>query len=136
MAINRGGLAALYNGTTKIADCTNATVSAELGLRDATTKDSSTWVDNLEGLASWSMTGEFYFDEGTLGDDDGADDLFTLLSGRTSLTAMYSPEVSGDSKYSGTGYVTSWSKTSGIDSDNESYSITITGTGALTQATV
>lgn len=131
--INRGGLAAIYVDSTKVAHSTNATLSIELGVRDATTKDSSVWVDNLEGLANWSVEGDFYFAEDA---GEGFSELFSDLSGRTTVTVMYSTEVAGDNKYSGTAYVTSLSRSAGIDSDNETFSASFTGTGALTEATV
>jgi hypothetical protein len=64
------------------------------------------------------------------------DELFTsYLATRTVLTVMFSTEVSGDLKYSGSAWLTSLS----IDApneDNTTYSMSFSGTAALTQASV
>jgi len=131
--VNRGGLAAIYVADVKVAYSTSATLNIELGVRDITTKDSSTWIDQAEGLASWSMDCDNLFAEDAA---EGFSDLFSDLSGRTSVTVMYSSEVTGDLDYSGTAYVTSLSRSSGLDSDSETYTASFTGTGSLTEAAV
>lgn len=130
---NRGGLCAIYVDGVKVTHSTNASLSVELSTRDVTSKDSSGWTENAEGLKSWSITGEFFFAENAT---EGFTHVYADLDGRTTVTAMYSSGVSGDKKYSGSAYVTSLSRSSGIDSDTETWSITLTGAGALTEGTV
>ncbi len=131
--INRGGLSALYEGGVKITHLTNASFSIDLGVRDATSKDSSVWIDNLAGLGSWSMDGEAWFAENAT---EGYEELFDLMIARTAVTIKYSSAVADDIEYSGTGYITGLVRSSALDSDNESYTVTVTGTGALAKATI
>ena len=59
----------------------------------------------------------------------------SYLATRTELTVMFSTEVSGDYKYSGSAWLTSMSMDS-PNEDNTTYSLSFSGTGALTQAAV
>lgn len=131
--IQRGGLAAIFVGGVKITHLTNVTLNLDLGVRDATSKDSVIFMDNLPGLASWSMDGEAWFaEDGTF----NYEDLFDSQIARTQVTVLYSSAVTGDIEYSGTAIITNLSRTAALDSDNESYTVSLTGNGALAKATV
>lgn len=130
---NRGGLAAIYIAGVKVTHSTNATLSISQDVRDVTTKDVSRWKSNLEGLASWEISGEFFYAEDAT---EGFTHSFADLNTGTAVTAMYSTGVSGDKTYSGSAYITSMSRTAGTDSDTETWSITLTGAGTLTEGTV
>ncbi len=134
--IKNGTLTALYvfvnNVATKVAYLTNTEFSIEMATRDASNKDSAGWQDILEGQKSWSMSGDAQFAEDAA---YGYDDLFTLLSNRTKVLVMVSSEVNGDKRYKGQGYITSLSRTAPTE-ESETYSISISGTGTLSQYTV
>jgi predicted secreted protein len=131
--INRGGLAAIYKSTTKVTHCTNVSFSVDFETRDVTTKDSTTWKDFLSGMGEWTASGEFYLAEDAA---LGFSDLYEDMIARTAITFMYSSEVTGDDKYSGPAYITNMTRTSSIDSESETYSISLKGQSGLTKAAV
>jgi predicted secreted protein len=125
-------LISIYAGTTKIANITSATLSMTHALREITSNDSAGWEAYAGGKRGWEMSGDSLFTF------DGAytfDDLFALIDGRTTITAKFSTEVTGDKKYSGTAYLTALSAT-GSTEENETYSFTLKGSGAIAEATV
>lgn len=122
----------VYIGSDVIAHSTSHSLSLTHDARDATTKDSAGWTAKLEGLRSWELSGE-----GLVAYDGIYDttDLFALYSNRTTATVKFSTEVSGDSYWSGTAYLTALSMDSPTE-DNVSMSFTFAGTGVLTLAVV
>lgn len=130
---NRGGLAAIYVDGVKVGYSTNASISIEMGTRDVTTKDSDKYVENLEGLISWSASGDFIFAEDAT---EGFEELFDDVDNRRTVTFLWSTNVSGDVTLGGNAYVTSLNRTAGIDSDTETFSASFTGAGTLTKSTV
>lgn len=131
--INRGGLAAIYIAGVKVTHSTNATLSISQDVRDVTTKDTSRWKTNLEGLASWEMSGDFFFAENAT---EGFTHSFADVNTGAAVTVMWSSGISGDKTYSGSAYITSMSRTAGTDGDSETFSISFTGAGTLTEGTV
>lgn len=134
--INNGTLTALYvqvAGTpTKVAHLTNTEFSFEMATRDASTKDSGGWQDILEGQKSWSVSAECFFAEDAT---YGYDELFDAMNSREKVLILVSSQVNGDNKYKGQGYVTSLSRSAGVE-ESETYSISITGTGAINEYVV
>ena len=130
-------LLAMYidvSGTnTKIAHATDASVSLSHAVRDASTKDSLGWQDNLEGQKSWtaSVDGNLAFDA-----TYGVTDLETAFMNRTTVTIVFSTEVTGDTYWSGSAYIDNMDLDSSGVEGNATYSISFTGTGAITSATV
>ena len=131
----RGGYCAIYIDTVKIAHSTNASFEMSMSTRDTTSKDVSGYETRAEGLLTWSMSGDFYFAEDAAA-GAGFEDLWDDMHARTSVTALYSNANTGDVEYSGTGWITSLSRSGGIDSDNESFSVSLEGTGAIAKATI
>jgi TP901-1 family phage major tail protein len=125
----------IYTGTTpsKVAHCTGVSISLSHEPRETTTKDSGGWSEKLEGLRSWEGSGE-----GLVAFDDvnGGLALTNSLLNRTPLTVVFTTNQTGDKKYTGQGYVTSLEISSPESEDNVTYSFSITGTGALIEATV
>ena len=127
--------------TQPIAFSQNAKLSIKAATRGISSKDSGVWEESQVGKLSWEMSSDALYSMGVTGTTNEANDLFTLMSGRT-------PIYVGFSKYTGT--VPSWSPAASIkytgmaiitalditanDGDNVSYSISLTGTGALTYA--
>jgi len=131
--IMRGGYCAIYNNTAKVAHSVSANLDISMNTRDATTKDTATWEDKLEGLLNWTASGEFLFAEDAT---EGYEDLYDDMIARTTVTVLYSNANTGDVEYSGSAYITSLSRNGATDNDNESFSVTFEGTGALSKATI
>ena len=125
----------LYTGSTlvAVAHCNGASLSMTHDPRDITTKDSSGWQELLEGLRSFELSGE-----GLVAFDDvnGGLALTSSLLNRTQLVIALQTNVTGDTKWSGSGYVSSLEVGSPGQEENVTYNFTIRGTGALVQGTV
>lgn len=125
------------SGTTYdiIGRATSASLSVSMETRDTTTKDSAGWQENLEGLKSWSLSGDGLVTYSITGDYDTPDDLFTLLSNRTLVNVKFGSATSGEIDYTGDAYLVSYEQEAGVE-ENVTYSFSFTGTGTLTQASV
>jgi predicted secreted protein len=116
-----------------IGKMTNASLSVTMGTRDVSTKDSSGWMEVLEGQKSWTLSGEglvVYNNSGKATPDD----IYGYLSGRTLLYVEFGSTATDEKYYSGTGYVTEFSTDAGVE-DNVTFSFSFQGTGTLTQGT-
>jgi predicted secreted protein len=102
-------------------------------VRDVTTKDSAGWRELLGGLKSWSLSGEGMVTY-NLTSKAGFADLFGHMNSRTRLYFRFGSTTSGEKQYKGHGYLTSLSQDGGVE-DNNSFSFSIEGDGALTEAT-
>jgi TP901-1 family phage major tail protein len=124
-------------GTTYdiIGRATSASLSVSMETRDTTNKDSAGWQENLEGLKSWSLSGDGLVTYSITGDYDTPDDLFTLLSNRTLVKVKFGSATSGEIDYTGDAYLVSYEQEAGVE-ENVTYSFGFTGTGVLTQASV
>mgnify|MGYP003147370469 CR=1 FL=1 len=133
----------VYQGTTLVAYATSGSISINHSTRDISSKESLGWKEQMEGQRDWEVSVEglvafLAAGGGAVGGktiDELLDDYMLGSAGRGSLTVMFSTEVTGDFKWSGTAWITSVS----IDSpneDNTTYSVSFSGTGALTQAAV
>ena len=131
--------AGVFNGTnlvlkvegTVVGHTTSCTLSVNLDVADATTKDSSGWSEGIAGLKS----GEISFD-GLVdySDANNAEQLLDLLIARTQLTAIFGTVVSGDSIYTADGFISSLEQTGEMESA-VTFSGTITITGAIVKST-
>ncbi len=118
-----------------IGRATSASLSVSMETRDTTTKDSAGWQENLEGLKSWSLSGDGLVTYSITGDYETPDDLFTLLSNRTLVKVKFGSATSGEIDYTGDAYLVSYEQEAGVE-ENVTYSFGFTGTGVLTQASV
>lgn len=118
-----------------IGRATSASLSVSMETRDTTNKDSAGWQENLEGLKSWSLSGDGLVTYSITGDYDTPDDLFTLLSNRTLVKVKFGSATSGEIDYTGDAYLVSYEQEAGVE-ENVTYSFGFTGTGVLTQASV
>jgi len=131
----------VYNGTnlilSVIADggtlaavghTTSCTISLTNDMADATTKDSSGFSESIAGLIS----GEISFD-GLMDytDSNGGTELAGFLLGRTKVDFSYGTTATGDTVYSGEGFLTGLEITGEMESA-VSYSGTIQITGTIT----
>lgn len=125
------------DGTTYdiIGRATSASLSVSMETRDTTNKDSAGWQENLEGLKSWSLSGDGLVTYSITGEYDTPDDLFTLLANRTLIKVKFGSATSGEIDYTGDAYLVSYEQEAGVE-ENVTYSFGFTGTGELTQASV
>lgn len=118
-----------------IGKCTSCSLTVSRDVRDITTKDSSAWRELLTGLKSWSLSGEGLVTYNTETDIDKPNDLYTLLNNGTKIKVKFGTTNAGDYDYTGDCYITSYEQEAGVE-DNNTYSFSLEGTGALTQAVV
>lgn len=124
-------------GTTydTIGKLTSCSLSVSLDTRDTTSKESSGWAEKLAATRSWSMSGEGLVTYNAETDVDKPNDLFTLLSNRTKIKAKFGSTTTDEFDYEGDCFITAYEQEAGVE-ENVTYSITLDGTGSLTQATV
>ena len=128
-----------------IAYATSASLSVNMDLRDSTTKSSLGWQENLAGLKSWEMSGDAFVElsAATATGNDPFKEGTEVDSTLKNVSSIYDSWAAGlpvtvafgnDTKeYYGQAIITSISIDAGVE-ENATYSISLTGTGALTQA--
>jgi predicted secreted protein len=127
-----GTLLNVYIDNVIIGCATSSELSVNVDLADATCKDDGGWADHIHGLRDWSVsTDGLVAYDGT----NNIGDLYTLLSGRTSVTLKFTTNVSGDLVFSGEASVASISVSAEMEAA-VTYSVEFTGKGPLTKATV
>ena len=130
----------IYDGATLVAYATSGSVSINHSTREISNKESAGWKEIMEGQRDWEMSCEgmvaWLNAAGGAVSGKTTDEIFSsYLATRTSLTVSFESSETGDKKWSGTAYVASLS----MDAPNEDstpYSVSFTGTAALSQATV
>ena len=116
-----------------IGKMTSASLAISMATRDTSTKDSSGWMEVLEGQKSWTLSGEglvVYNNSGKATPDD----IYGHLSSRTVIYIEFGSEATDEKYYSGTGYFTEFSTDAGVE-DNATFSFSFQGTSTLTQGT-
>lgn len=129
---NNGTLFAIYKDGTKVTHSTNFSFDINADVIDVTTKDSAGWRELLSGLRSFSGSGDFLYSE------NGAvnfEDFFDEINTRSSFTARWTSNVSGDVYYEGTVWVTNLGMSGGVE-DAMSYTLQVEGTGTITKSTI
>ena len=111
---------------------TNASISVDVDLPDATTKDSNGFADHIHGLRSFSLTIEGYAAYDAAGN---VTDLLDLIIDRESAAFEFAPDTEGDVKISGNVSLANLELGAGLE-ETASLSSTLTGKGALTVSTV
>jgi predicted secreted protein len=140
MAILNGTEIKVYStGTTNlVAFAQNCTLNVNHSPREITNKESAGYKEILEGLRDYSVDidGAYaWTNKSGVALTDGVDDTLetNVLNARQSVSFIFGDTTStSDISYSGNGYITSVSITGGTE-DTATYSLTIEGTGALTQ---
>ncbi len=139
MAILNGTELKVYSSGTNnlVAYAQNCTLNINHSAREITNKESSGWKEILEGLRDFTIDidGAYaWTDASGPALTDGIDDLIlTEIITRSSVAFIFGDTTAtSDVSYAGTGYITSVSLTGGTE-DTATYSMTIEGTGALTQ---
>jgi predicted secreted protein len=139
MAILNGTEIKVYSTGTNnlVAFAQNCTLNVNHSPREITNKESGGYKEILEGLRDFSIDidGAYaWTNAGGSALTDGIDDVLetNVLNARQAVTFIFGDTSSNDISYSGSGYITSVSITGGTE-DSASYSLSIEGTGELTQ---
>ena len=129
------GKIGIYTGSTPaIIGClTNVSLKVTNDMRDITCKDSYQWFDALPGQKSWEMSadGNFAYDA-----TNGATGLYTTMLADTAIPVVFQTSVTGDKKWSGNAYLSSWEIDAQGTNANATYKLTFKGVGTLTMATI
>tara|TARA_R110000824_G_scaffold393384_1_gene592509 strand:+ start:3246 stop:3674 length:429 start_codon:yes stop_codon:yes gene_type:complete len=139
MAILNGTELKVYSsGTTNlVAYAQNCTLNVNHSPREITNKESSGNKEILEGLRDFSIDidGAYaWTDASSVVLANGVDDVLqtNILNLRQPVTFIFGDTSANDVSYGGSGFITSVSIT-GSTEDTATYSLSIEGTGALTQ---
>jgi predicted secreted protein len=140
MAILNGTEIKVYStGTTNlVAFAQNCTLNVNHSPREITNKESGGYKEILEGLRDFSIDidGAYAWTNASgTALTDGIDDVLetNVLNARQAVTFIFGDTAStSDISYSGSGFITSVSLTGGTE-DTATYSMSIEGTGVLTQ---
>ena len=140
MAILNGTEIKVYStGTTNlVAFAQNCTLNVNHSPREITNKESGGYKEILEGLRDFSIDidGAYaWTNAGGTALTDGVDDVLetNVLNARQAVTFIFGDTAStSDISYSGSGFITSVSMTGGTE-DSATFSLSIEGTGVLTQ---
>tara|TARA_Y100001937_G_C7004214_1_gene277937 strand:+ start:168 stop:599 length:432 start_codon:yes stop_codon:yes gene_type:complete len=141
MAILNGTELKVYSsGTTNlVAFAQNCTLTVNQSIREITNKESAGFKESLEGLRDFSIDVDGAYawtDASGSALTNGADDVLqtNVLNARQKVDFIFGDTTTtSDVSYSGSGFITSMSFTGGTE-DTATYSMTIEGTGVLTQA--
>lgn len=130
----------VYVGGVLVAYSTNATLNVNHSTRSTTSKESGGWEDNMEGLRNWDVSCDALYawldPDGIAISNKTLSDLFTgYLATRTSfdLTFGNTSATAGNTKYTGTAWLTSASLTAPLE-DTSTFSVSFQGSGPLVQA--
>lgn len=135
---------AIYNGTAQLlkigtsgseqtlVQLTNCTMSANADLFDTTSKESGGWKSVMPGLRDVTYSGEGLADFTDASSPAKYDltEIFNAYNNRTLLSVKFTNTIS---TFTQSGYISSF-EVSGPMEDVATYTIEITGTGALTFA--
>ena len=121
----------------KLMHSQTVSLSINVDTIDISTKDSSGFRDLIGGQKSFSLSADGLMDFNTGAGDTEPDELFTQAMNRTAVTFVFglASPASGDYTYSGSGFITSLEISAGTE-DAPTYSVSIEGTGTLTQNTI
>jgi len=141
MAILNGTELKVYSaGTTNlVAFAQNCTLNVNHSPREITNKESGGFKEILEGLRDFSIDvdGAYAWTNAAgVALTNGVDDTLetNVLNARQAVTFIFGDTATtSDVSYSGSGYITSVSMTGGTE-DSATFSLSIEGTGVLTQA--
>jgi len=114
-----------------IGHTTSCSMSFSHDLPEATTKDSSGWAEFISCVRGATISFDGLVD---YNDTTNAEELADYIINRTAISFVFGTSVSGDSVYTGTGYIDSIEVSADMEAP-VSYSGSITVTGAITKAT-
>jgi len=122
----------VYDGTDAISHSSSCSLSLNTAMIDIGDKDSGGWAKKLPDIKDWniSVDGMVAYDA-----THGFEELFDKWVAGTAITVKFSTEETGDIYFTGSCYIESITKDA-PNGDKVTFSISLTGDGALTKATV
>jgi len=114
-----------------MSHCTSCSFSISRELRDKTSKSSGGYSQSLAGLVSWEMSGDGFVDLADSGKSLLSDCFTKVTAVSPEIEVIFTVGTSGDT-YTGQAFITSVSTDGGVE-ENSTFSVSITGTDALTQ---
>ena len=129
----------VYIGGTLVAYSTSATLNVNHSPRSTSNKEDGGWETAMEGYRNWDVSCDaLYAWLDPLGDPISNETLSEIFTGyihtRASFTLTFGTtgSTAGDTKYTGTAWLTSASL-SAPNEDTATFSVSFQGSGALTQ---
>ena len=119
----------------KLMHSTSCSLSVNADTIDVSTKDSQGFRDLIGGQKSFSLSADGLMDFVSTGTSTDTDELFTNMMNRTSVTFTFALDVQAGYKYTGSGFITSLEISGGME-DAPTYSVSIEGTGQISQTAV
>ena len=120
------------SGTKDVfAHAQSASISFSNSLIETTTKDSSSWMENISGKKSFTLSTDGLIDYSTVTNANNFEEFADVaIAG----TLVYFTIGTTDGTYEGQAYIDSFEGSGGTD-DVATYSCSLTGTGALAKST-
>lgn len=111
---------------------TSASFDLTLDTFDTTCKDSGDFMEFLPGQISGEMSGELFV---AYDATNGHDEIATTLLSKSLCDWEYGTGVTGDTKFSGSGYFTAFGVTSDAQNQGAKASFTLKATGTIDKGT-
>ena len=129
----------VYIGGTLVAYSTSATLNINHSPRSTSNKEDGGWETAMEGYRTWDVSCDALYawldPAGSAISNETLSELFTsYITTRASFTLTFgvTSSTTGDTKYTGTAWLTSASL-SAPDQDTSTFSVSFQGSGELTQ---
>jgi len=121
-----------------VAYAQSGTLNVNMSTRDISNKESDGWAEAMEGARNWDVSIEGAYawtNVSAAALTNGADDMLnTYIITRAQVTVQFGTDgtTTGDTYYEGKGWLTAFSVSAPTE-DTATYSLSITGSGGLTQ---
>ena len=129
----------VYIGGTLVAYSTSASLNVNHSPRSTSNKEDGGWETAMEGYRNWDVSCDALYawldPAGSAISNETLSELFTsYITTRASFTLTFgvTSSTTGDTKYTGTAWLTSASL-SAPDQDTSTFSVSFQGSGELTQ---
>lgn len=130
MAYVRGNKIRFYSGGVRLNLELEVTITTTMEIIPTTDKDSASWVTNVDGDKSWTVSGSANLD--WTATENVSSTFADFVAG--SAVAIDVGSADNAKFYSGSGYITSWTLTAPL-SGLATFSFEVTGSGALSEGT-
>ena len=127
----------MYFGTVALTCQVDVSIAGSTNMFETTCKDSGANAAFLPGTKSWTASGSANFaDDATLGFNTATTGIFAEWDSQSTVSVVFQTGAVGDTKWSGTAYVSSWTMNSSGNDEAVTYDFELQGTGALASAII
>lgn len=127
----------MYFGASALTCQVDVSLSGSTNMFETTCKDSGADAAFLPGTKSWTASGTANFaDDATLGFNTTTTGIFAKWNSQATISIVFQTGNTGDTKWSGTTYVSSWTLNSSGNDEPVTYDFELQGTGALAMAVI